>query len=51
MWSTEDLAHARADELDPYPDKDGVKWGIIVCVNVDSDPEDDNYTEFIDRRA
>jgi hypothetical protein len=30
VWSTEEEARARADELDPWPDKDGVRWGIIT---------------------
>lgn len=40
-WSTEELAQKRADVLDPTPDNDGIRWGIIGWVQLDGDPEAD----------
>lgn len=51
VWSTEELAHARADAIDPHPDKDGVKWGIISEVELDTDPDDDDYFVNVERRS
>jgi hypothetical protein len=47
-WTTEEQAQDRADELDPHPDKDGVRWGIVTEYELDGDPDQEG--RHIERR-
>ena len=51
VWATEEEAQDRADALDPFPDKDGVRWGIVSRVRVGADPEQDGYQVNVPRRT
>lgn len=50
VWTTEKAAQDRADELDPFADKQGVRWGLVVTAPIDGDPNDYEYIESVDRR-
>lgn len=50
VWATEEEAQDRADALDPYPDADGVRWGIVSRVQVGADPDGDGYMALVERR-
>lgn len=51
VWTTEEAAQNRADELDPYPDKDGVRWGIVTQVEADTDPNAEDYQIPVQRKG
>lgn len=48
-WSTEELALARADELDPTPDGHGVRWGLVYRMELDATPNDEDYLTSVER--